>query len=447
MSRPSARSRIDSTRTSGFALAATRLGVSLSRTFRSLGTRNYRMYWLGQAVSTMGMWAGEVALSWLVLSVSNSPAVLGLSVTIRFLPSIFLSPFGGVIADRFPKRPVLLLTESCQLLAALSLAVLTSTGTVTLTLIFVLAALRGVVDALDMPARQAFVVELVGTRDVGNAVALNSLQFNLARIVGPALGAALIGTLGIAACFYFNAATYLVVLGSLAALKTSQLHMAAPISRSPMVTQIGEALSFSRRTPDIMVVFLLVFAIGTFGYNFMTVLPLLARYVLDSGPAGLGALTSSLGIGSMVAAFWMAARGRPTRRLLLGAATCFSVLLVLMGVSRWQFVTMGILVGLGLCGILFMTTANTRLQLISPPSLRGRVMGVYTWLFMGMAPLGSMLVGTLAQWTGVQPMVLETAGACAAGVAAALLYSRRNRDKMSTSLTAVPIPATEDKAA
>lgn len=149
----------------------------------------------------------------------------------------------------------------------------------------------------------------------------------------------------------------------------------------------------------------------------------------------------------MIAAVWMAARGRPTRRLLLGAAVCFSALLVLMGLSRWQFVTMGILVGLGLCGILFMTTANTRLQLISPPSLRGRVMGVYTWLFMGMAPVGSLLVGWLAQWTGVQPMVLETAGACAVGVAAAILYSRRNRDRMTTGLGAVPLPAVEDKAA
>jgi MFS family permease len=423
------------------------VGAGFSRTFRSLHTRNYRLFWFGQMVSMMGTWAGEVALSWLVLSVSNSPAILGLSVTVRFMPSIFLSPFGGVIADRFAKRPVLLVTQSSQLLVTLALAILTGTGSITLTLIFLLAALRGVVDALDMPTRQAFVVELVGTRDVGNAVALNSLQFNVARIVGPVLGAALIGTLGIAASFYLNAATFLVVLGSLAALRTSQLHLVSRVSTSPMLTQIGEALAFSRRTPDIMVIFLLIFAIGTFGYNFMTVLPLLARYVLDSGPTGLGALTSSLGAGSMIAAVWMAARGRPTRRLLLGAAVCFSALLVLMGLSRWQFVTMGILVGLGLCGILFMTTANTRLQLISPPSLRGRVMGVYTWLFMGMAPVGSLLVGWLAQWTGVQPMVLETAGACAVGVAAAILYSRRNRDRMTTGLGAVPLPAVEDKAA
>lgn len=427
--------------------AVHRLRGGVSRTFRSLHTRNYRLFWFGQMISMVGTWAGEVALSWLVLSITNSPALLGLSVTVRFLPSIFLSPLGGVLADRFAKRPLLILTQSAQLLVALTLAVMTGTGAITVAVIFALAALRGVADALDMPARQAFVVEMVGTDDVGNAVALNSLQFNVARIVGPVVGAALIGTMGIAASFYLNAATYLVVIASLIALRSGQLHLAAPAPRAPVLTQIREAIVLSWRTPDIMVVFLLVFAIGTFGYNFMTVLPLLARYALDSGPAGLGALTSALGVGSMIAATWMAARGRPTRRLLLGAALGFSVLLILMGLSRWQSLTMVLLVGLGLCGILFMTTANTRLQLLSPGPLRGRVMGVYTWLFMGMAPLGSLLVGALAEWTGVQAMVLETAGVCAAGVAAAIVYSRRMRDRMSTTSGAVPLPIPADEEA
>ena len=156
--------------------------------------------------SMIGTWAGEVALAWLVLSITDSPAMLGLSVTIRFLPSTILSPFGGIFADRFAKRPVLLVTQSGQLLVALTLALLTTWGAIGITAIFVLAALRGVMDSLDMPARQSFVVEMVGTEDVANAVALNSLQFNVARIVGPVVGAALIGTIGIAACFYLNAA-------------------------------------------------------------------------------------------------------------------------------------------------------------------------------------------------------------------------------------------------
>jgi len=402
-----------------------RVGRGFSRAFRSLRRRNYRLFWFGQMISMIGMWAGEVALAWLVLSITDSPAMLGLSVTVRFLPSTVLCPFGGILADRFSKRSLLIVTQSTQMLLALALGVLASTGFISIAFIFVLAALRGVLDALDVPARQAFVVEMVGTEDVGNAVALNSLQFNVARIVGPVVGAALIGTLGIAASFYLNAATFLAVIGFLFALKTSLLSLAPPASKTPVVRQLREVFAYSYRTPDIMVIFLLVFAIGTFGYNFMTILPLLARYVLNSGPTGLGALTSSLGVGSMLAATWMAYRGVPTRRLMLTASVVFAVLLIAMGLSRWQWLTMALLVGLGLSAILFITTANTRLQLLAPAALRGRVMGVYTWLFMGTAPLGSLLVGWLAEWTGVQPMVLQTAGVYAVVVAGALWYARR----------------------
>jgi MFS family permease len=410
-----------------------------SQAFRSLRRRNYRLYWFGQMISMVGTWAGEVALAWLVLSITDSPAMLGLSITVRFLPSVVLSPLGGILADRFAKRPMLLVTQSGQFLIALTLAVCTTGGAIGMPLILALAALRGVADALDMPARQAFVVEMVGTEEVANAVALNSLQFNVARIVGPAIGAVLIGTIGIAASFYFNAATFLVVIGSLLALRTSELHLDHRPSKAPMLTQLREVLAFSYRTPDIMVIFLLVFAIGTFGYQFMTVLPLLAKYVLGSGSAGLGALTSSLGAGSMLAAMWMASRGTPTRRLMLITALCFTALLALLGLSRQQALTMGLLVGLGLCGILFVTTANTRLLLLAPNNLRGRVMGVYTWLFMGMAPLGSLLVGFLAEWQGVQPMVLETAGVCALGVAGGMLYARRQRDGLVQGLARVPM--------
>jgi MFS family permease len=416
-----------------------RVTAGFSIAFRSLRSRNYRLFWFGQLVSMVGTWAGEVALAWLVLSITDSPALLGLSVTIRFLPALILSPVGGVLADRIVKRRLLILIQVMQVSVALALALLTSTGLVGIASIFVLAALRGVGDSLDTPAKQAFVLDMVDPDEVSNAVALNSLQFNVARIVGPVVGAALIGTIGIAACFYFNAAAALVVIGLLLALRTSQMHPAPTVTGKPMVSQLREVASFCYRTPDIMLIFLLVFAIATFGYNFMTVLPLLAKYVLDSGSAGLGALTASLGVGSMLAAVWMAYRGAPTRRLLVGASCGFSILLVLMGLSARQEITMGVLVVLGICGILFSTTANTRLQLLSPSSLRGRVMGLYTWLFMGMAPVGSMLVGWLAQWSGTQPMVLETAGICALGVAAALWYARRNRNRMVATLKELPL--------
>jgi len=420
-----------------------RIDRGFLKAFRSLRRRNYRLFWFGQMISMIGMWAGEVALAWLVLSLTDSPAILGLSVTIRFLPSTVLCPFGGILADRFAKRSLLMVTQSLQLLLALALAVSASTGLISITVVFILAALRGVLDALDVPARQAFVVEMVGTQDVGNAVALNSLQFNVARIAGPVVGAALITVLGIASSFYLNAATFLVVVCFLFAIKPSQLNLAPQASKAPVVRQLRDVFSYCYRTPDIIVIFLLVSAIGTFGYNFMTILPLLARYVLDSGPTGLGALTSSLGVGSMIAAVWMAYRGVPTRRLMLSASVVFAVLLVAMGLSPWQWLTMLILVGLGLSAILFITTANTRLQLLAPGELRGRVMGVYTWLFMGTAPLGALIVGWLAEWTGVQPMVLQTAGVYAVLVAGALWYARKNRTRLVKGLSGTGASAAE----
>lgn len=425
-----------------------RLVMAFLVAFRSLRGRNYRMFWIGQMTSTMGMWAGEVALSWLVLEITNSPAMLGLSVTIRFLPSLLLSPFGGVLADRWPKRSVILVTQSCQLLASLALAVLTGTGLISVATIFALAVLRGTADALDMPARQAFVVELVGTEHVANAVALNSLQFNLGRVVGPMVGALLMEAVGIASCFYLNAATFLFVIASLVAMRPSQLHLAAPAAKAPVLAQMREATGFSIGTPDVALIFLLVFSVATFGYNFVTVLPLLARYVLDSGPAGLGALTTSLGLGSMLSAMWMAYRGTPTRRLLLGAAACFATLLLCLGFAGRQTTAMALLVGLGICGILFVTTANTRLQLLAPGPLRGRVMGLYTWVCMGMTPLGSLLVGWLAEWNGTRAMVLETAGLCATGVVAGLLYAHRHRRGLVSLRSALHTTApVEDQAA
>lgn len=407
--------------------------------FRSLKTRNYRLFWLGQMTSTVGTWAGEVALAWLVLNLTNSPAMLGLAVTIRFLPSIILSPFTGVLADRVAKRPLILAAQCSQLLLALTLGLLSQQGLIAIAVIFVLEALRGVADAVDMPARQAFVMEMVGSEDLSNAVALNSLQFNVGRILGPTIGAALIGTIGITSCFFVNAASFLVVIGCLLALRSSELHPVATAAKSRMSKQLREVVAFSLRTPDIALILLLVFFISTFGYNFMTILPLLARYVLDSGAAGLGGLTASLGVGSMLAAMWMAYRGKPTRRLLAAAATIFALLLLAMGFSRTQGITMAILVGVGICGILFLTTANTRLQLLSPGTLRGRVMGLYSWILLGMTPLGSLLVGWLAEWTGAQAMVLETAGLCAGGVAAGLIYARRNRGRMVTKLEPVAL--------
>ena len=266
---------------------------------------------------------------------------------------------------------------------------------------------------------------MVGTKDLPNAVALNSMQFNVARIVGPAIGAIVIGTVGTAACFYLNAASFGAVIGAYRVMRESQLF---PTPRAPhegMVRQVRQGLRYAVATPDVLVVLMVMAAIGTFGYNFQTMLPLLATYVLHSGATGLSVLLASMGVGSVVAGLVVAYRGKATLRLLLISAAVFAGLLFVVGVSRWQPVTAALVFLIGVCGVLFMTTANTRLQLVVPGHMRGRVMGMYVLLFVGTTPMGSALAGTLAEKTGVPAMVMEMAGLCALGVLGGLWYERR----------------------
>ena len=396
--------------------------------FRALSNRNYRLFWTGQLISLMGTWMQDTALALLVLHLTNSPLALGLTMTIRFTPALLLSLVGGVLADRLPKRATLIGTQSIQLVVALALAVLASTNAITVGLIYALAALRGTVDAVDMPTRQAFIAEMVGTKDLPNAVALNSMQFNVARIVGPAIGAIVIATVGLAACFYLNAASFLAVIIAYSIMRESQLLAAVRASGEGVLLQVRQGVSYAMATPDVLVILMVMAAIGTFGYNFQTMLPLLSTYVLHSGATGLSILLASMGVGSVVAGLVVAYRGTATLRLLLVAATVFTALLFVVGFSRWEPVTAILVFLMGACGVLFMTTANTRLQLVVPGHMRGRVMGMYALLFVGTTPIGSALVGILAQRTGVPAMVVEMAGLCALGVIAGLWYARRRRN-------------------
>ena len=396
--------------------------------FRALSNRNYRLFWTGQLISLMGTWMQDTALALLVLHLTNSPLALGLTMTIRFTPALLLSLVGGVLADRLPKRATLIGTQSIQLAVALTLAILASNNVITVGLIYALAALRGTVDAVDMPTRQAFIAEMVGTKDLPNAVALNSMQFNVARIVGPAIGAIVIATVGLAACFYLNAASFLAVIIAYSIMRESQLLPAVRASGEGVLRQVRQGVRYAVATPDVLVILMVMGAIGTFGYNFQTMLPLLSTYVLHSGATGLSILLASMGIGSVVAGLVVAYRGTATLRLLLVAAGVFTALLFVVGFSRWEPVTAILVFLMGACGVLFMTTANTRLQLVVPGDMRGRVMGMYALLFVGTTPIGSALVGTLAERTGVPAMVVEMAGLCALGVIAGLWYARRRRN-------------------
>lgn len=398
----------------------------LTVAFRALRNRNYRLFWTGQIVSQAGTWMQRVAQAWLVLRLTDSPLALGTVTTVQFLPILCFSLFGGVLADRMPKRRLLITTQSLAMLQSLLLAVLVSTGTVQLWHVYILAAMLGISNAVDQPARQSFVVEMVGQDDLPNAVALNSTQFNVARLVGPALGGLTIAWVGVAGCFYLNSVSFSAVLAGLLLMRPSELYAPRHTpSRGPVFREIGEGLRYAVTTPDIALVLLLMAVLGTFGYNFTVILPLIAKYVLHAGPEGFGLLTSAMGLGSLFAALGIAYQGKATRRTLFIGSSAFSALLFLVALSSWWVVTLPLVAVLGVASITFTATANTRLQLIAPPHLRGRIMSLYALLFAGTTPIGSLVVGTLADHGGVQMAVAVMAVICMAGVVAGLLYARR----------------------
>lgn len=412
---------------------------AFERTFQSLKNRNYRLYWLGQVVSMSGTWMQRIAQAWLVLQLTNSPLALGTVTTIQFTPILLFSLFGGVLADRLPKWRFIICTQTVMALQALTLAILVGTGHIQLIHVYILAAILGIASALDMPTRQAFVAELVGRDALPNAVALNSTIMNASRIIGPALGGVLIAWIGVAGCFYFNAASFLAVIGGLLLMDPKKFFPGRPIKRGHVFGQIGEGLRYAVQTPDAALPLLLMGMLGTFGYNFTVLLPLISDEVLHASASGFGVLTSAMGFGSLLAAVGVAYRGQATRKTLMLGAIGFTILLGSLAFARWWVVLIPLLVALGLCSIIFTTTANTRLQLVAPPNMRGRIISIYQLLFAGTTPFGSLIIGGLAEKYGVQPATAIVAGACALGVIMAALYLWRNVDRLLPEDK--PIPA------
>jgi MFS family permease len=409
---------------------------ALGRAFHSLKTRNYRLFWFGQLVSLTGTWMQDTALSWLVLTLTDSataPVALGTTMAVRFLPILLFSLPSGVLADRLRKRRVLMATQSTQMVVALALGLLTSTGMITVTIIYVLAALRGFLDAIDGPTRQSFVQEMVGAEDLPNAVALNATLFNSCRMVGPVIAAVVIKFVGMAPCFYINTASFVAVVVGLALMRPSELHLLPRAAREKIWAQLREGLRYALHTPWVLVIFMVMTSLGTFGYNFQTTIPLIAKIQLGGTATTLALLLAFTGAGSVLAGLVAAYRSKPSQSLLLASAVCFTVLLELVGVSPWAWASMALLLVVGFMGVMCMTSANTLLQLGVPGNLRGRVMGIYVLLFVGTTPVGSYLCGQLAAHlggggpTGVREMLLVTAGLTGVGILGAVIYARRSR--------------------
>ncbi|MFL6130167.1 MAG: MFS transporter [Mycobacteriales bacterium] len=409
--------------------------------FRSLRVRNYRLYASGQVVSLTGTWMQRVAQDWLVLELSdNSGTALGFVLALQFGPSLLFSLWGGVLADRYDKRSILLCTQSSMIVLAAVLGLLDVTDAVRLWQVYLLAGLLGVASALDVPARQSFVVEMVGTADLANAVSLNSATFNSARIVGPALAGVLIAATETGWVFLANAVLTGAVIAGLLLMRPEELHRSAPTGRSP--GQLREGLRYVRSRPDLLLPMALVFVVGTFGLNFPVTMALLAREVFGRGAAAYGLLSTALAAGSLAGALASTRRtARPSSRFLLGATFAFGALEALIGVLPTYEAVLVLLVPTGLAALSFSVAANSSVQLGSDPAFRGRVMALYLMCFMGGTPLGAPLVGGLSDAFGPRVGVSAGGAVCVlAAVAAAILVARRSGRPVGSGARWTPEP-------
>ena len=366
----------------------------------ALRHRNFRLFWFGQLISLVGTWMQSLAQAWLVLLLTHDPIWLGFVAAIQFLPVLILGLFGGVIADVLPKRRTIIGTQVASMLLAFVLATLTFANVVQVWHILVLAALLGLVNAVDMPTRQAFVPEMVGRADIGNAVGLNSAIFNAARIVGPAVGGLLIGALGVTACFFLNGLSFVAVIVGLLMMREADLLPAARLARPTSVRDVAdtlaEGLRYVRATPLVLLAVVLVGLVSTFAMNFNVVAPALAQTVLGVGATGLGFLMASMGLGSLTAALLVASLDRPRPTIIVvGAFGLGAMEIVLGGVTSYPVALMAMF-GAGFAAIAMMVSANTSIQLAVPDRLRGRVLSVYTTVFAGSTPIGAPIIGWLA---------------------------------------------------
>jgi MFS family permease len=365
--------------------------------------RDYRVFWFSQLGSLTGNWMQNLAQAWLVLTLTNSPVQLGLIGACQFGPSLLLGLPAGVLADRFPKRNLLLSTQAIAGVLTAVLAGLVVTDAVQLWHIYAVALGFGVVTALDMPARQAFVADVVGKDDLMNAVALNSALFNTTRIIGPAVAGVLLARVGAAACFAINAASYVPVLVALAAMRTRG-NPAADAQSSP-IERLRQGLAYVRATPAVLLAIAVVGVVATFGMNFSVWVPLLARRDFAVGAGGFGILMSSMGVGSLVGVLTLAFRAkRPRRRLMLATAIAFGALLGALAFAASVplpfLVALPLMAGVGCMMSTTMATANTLVQTSVPDELRGRVMSIYTTVFAGTLPIGSLVAGATSKALG-----------------------------------------------
>ena len=393
------------------------------QTFSSLANRNYRRYYAGQAISLVGTWMQTVAQSWLVLQLTGSGTALGLVVALQTLPVLLLGPYGGVVADRVDKRKLMIALQSMMGVLALILGLLTVSGAIRLWEVYLLALLLGLNNCFENPARQAFVLEMVGPAELRNAVSLNSVLVNAARAIGPAVAGIIIATGGLGICFLLNAASFVAVVASLMRLDTASLRPSPPARRAK--GQLREGLSYVRTNPALAAPLLMMALVGCLAYEFQVVLPVVAKQTFSGGAQVYGFMTAAMGAGAVVGGLYVAARGRTGIRALVNSAAVFGVLIAAAAVAPTLWLELIALAGVGAASVGFLSKGNSTLQLEASPSMRGRVMALWAVAFLGSTPIGGPIAGAVSEQFGGRAGLGIGAVACLVAAAGGALVLRR----------------------
>jgi MFS family permease len=399
------------------------LSAALRRSFDSLAVPNYRRYFVGQVVSLSGNWMQTVAEVWLILTLTDSGVAVGLTTALQFLPILLFAAWGGVLADRFAKRRLLISTQAAMAIPALALLAVSAAGVVQPWMVYVLVFARGSVNAVDNPTRQSFVIEMVGAERVVNAVSLNSVIVHSARMLGPALAGVLIATVGVEPCFALNALSFAVMIAALARMDDAELRPAAPAVREKGAVRAG--LRYVRATPELAVPLGLMALVGTLGLNFQVILPLLARFSFDGGASAYALLVCAMAAGSVVGALVNGSRGGTGPGVVTGSALAFGLLALAAAAAPSLALEVPVLAGLGAASVTFAAAVNSSLQLAVSEQMRGRVMALYTVVFLGSTPIGGPLAGWLSEAYDPRAALLLAASAGLAAAWAARVAFRR----------------------
>jgi MFS family permease len=398
-----------------------------ARTFKSLSVRNYRLYFIGQGISISGTWMQSVAQGLLVLELTGSGTQLGFVTALRSIPVLAFGAMGGVIADRYPKRRILYISQSVAGILGLTLGILVATGEVRMWMVNILALMLGFVSVVDNPTRQSMILELVGPDQIRNAVSLNSTEVNLARVIGPTLAAILVSTIGLSACFIVDGLSYFAVIIMLMRMRKEEMFLGQVVARAR--GQLREGLSYAWGNPPVRKTLIMMAIIGTFTYEFNVILPIFAEFTFKSGPSAYAAMTAAMGLGAVVGGLSVAGRVRTSQWSIVISAALFGCSVLLTAIAPTLYVAIAILLVVGYFSISFTTMGNSTIQLATDPTMRGRVMALWTVSFLGTTPIGGPVIGAIGEHIGARWGLVV--GGVAALVAAA--YGARGLQRATSS--------------